>query len=232
MTNILLVEDDVRLAALIEKFLQQNNFNVTVLNSGEHAVEHIITNQPDLVILDIMLPKQDGFSICRQVKQNYDKPIIFLTAKDSDFDHILGLEIGADDYIIKPVVPHVLLAHINVVLRRANKNNSVEPKILSFDQLIINKKARSVHLAEQEILLTSHEFELLWLLAVNAGEAQSRDYIHQKMLGRDYDGLDRSVDVRISRLRKKLKDDLDSPYKIKTIWGKGYLFSSSAWIKG
>lgn len=229
MSKILLVEDDLRLAALIEKFLQQNNFSVTVLNSGEHAAEYILANQPDLVILDIMLPKVDGFSICRLVRKAYDRPIIFLTAKDSDFDHILGLEIGADDYIIKPVVPHVLLAHINVVLRRANKPSTVEPKILTIGQLVINKKARSVHLAEQEVILTSHEFELLWLLAINPGEAQSRDYIHKKMLGRDYDGLDRSVDVRISRLRKKLNDDLDNPYKIKTIWGKGYLFSASAW---
>ena len=154
---------------------------------------------------------------------------IFLTAKDSDFDHILGLEIGADDYIIKPVVPHVLLAHINVVLRRANKVKSVSPEALAFGQLSINKNSRSVYLAQQEVELTSHEFELLWLLAINAGEPQSRDYIHQQMIGRAYDGLDRSVDVRVSRLRKKLKDNLESPYKIKTVWGKGYLFSTSAW---
>jgi len=229
VTQILLVEDDIRLASLIEKFLLQNNFEVTVLNSGEHAAEYILSHQPDLVLLDIMLPKLDGFSICRLVREKYDKPIIFLTAKDSDFDHILGLEIGADNYIIKPVVPQVLIAHINVVLRRANKHNSIEPRILTFGQLVINKKARSVQLAKQEIELTSHEFELLWLLAINPGEAQSRDYIHKKMLGRDYDGLDRSVDVRISRLRKKLNDNLDSPYKIKTIWGKGYLLSTSAW---
>jgi len=227
--SLLLVEDDLRLSELVAKFLQQHNFNVTVLNSGEKAVAHILNHQPDIVLLDIMLPKVDGFSICRQVRPQYDKPIIFLTAKDSDFDHVLGLEIGADDYIIKPVVPHVLLAHINVVLKRANKPKPLQDETITIGQLKIIKKARKVILAGTEIDLTSHEFELLWLLASNAGEPQSRDYIHQQMIGREYDGLDRSVDVRVSRLRKKLNDNPDSPYRIVTVWGKGYLFSSSAW---
>lgn len=229
MTTILLVEDDVRLASLIEKFLIQHNFDVKVIHSGDLAVNYILKHQPDLTILDVMLPKMDGFTICRSVRKHYSKPIIFLTAKDSDFDHVLGLEIGADDYIIKPVVPHVLLAHINVVLRRVNKSQKVENDKVKIGLLSVDKKSRSVFLENEEIILTSHEFELLWLLVVNAGEPQSRDFIHKTMIGREYDGLDRSVDVRISRLRKKLKDNLNSPYKIKTVWGKGYLLSESAW---
>lgn len=228
-TSILLVEDDLRLAELIEKFLVQNNFNVTVLNSGQHAVDHIVKHQPDLTILDIMLPHVDGFTICKLARKSYDKPIIFLTAKDSDFDHVLGLEIGADDYIIKPVVPHVLLAHINVVLKRTNHHQSTVCDRYTFGKLDINRKARTVMLDTQEVTLTSHEFELLWLLACNAGEPQSRDFIHKKMIGREYDGLDRSVDVRISRLRKKLNDNLENPYRIKTVWGKGYLLNKDAW---
>jgi len=122
-----------------------------------------------------------------------------------------------------------LLAHINVVLKRANKPKPLQDETITIGQLKIIKKARKVILAGTEIDLTSHEFELLWLLASNAGEPQSRDYIHQQMIGREYDGLDRSVDVRVSRLRKKLNDNPDSPYRIVTVWGKGYLFSSSAW---
>lgn len=229
MTHIILVEDDVRLAALIKQFLRQQNFIVTVLNSGENAPQLILKHQPDLVILDIMLPKMDGFTICRELRKSYDRPIIFLTAKDSDFDHVLGLEIGADDYIIKPVVPHVLLAHINVVLRRTSKKIQSIHEEINIGNLTIHKKSRKVYLQQQSVELTSHEFELLWLLAVNAGEPLSRDFIHEKMIGREYDGIDRSVDVRISRLRKKLGDNTTSPYKIITIWGKGYLFSTTAW---
>ena len=229
MLHILLVEDDVRLASLIQQFLQANNFKVTVLHSGEQAPAFILAKQPDVVILDIMLPKLDGFSICRRVRKQFSKPILFLTAKDSDLDHVIGLEIGADDYIIKPVVPHVLLARINMVLRRTQKQQATEQDDIQIGQLHIDKKSRQVHLNNEHIELTSHEFELLWLLANNPDEPQSRDFIHQEMIGRDYDGFDRSVDVRVSRLRKKLADDTEKPYKIITIWGKGYLFCSSAW---
>lgn len=229
MTHILLVEDDLRLAKLIEQFLQQNNFKVTVLTTGENAPEIILKHQPDLVILDIMLPKMDGFTICKTLRKSFTQPIIFLTAKDSDFDHVLGLEIGADDYIIKPVVPHVLLAHINVVLRRSQQVKTSENQDITIGELTILKKARQVFYRKQLVDLTSHEFELLWLLARHAGEPLSRDLIHNAMIGREYDGLDRSVDVRISRLRKKLHDDPSTPYKIITVWGKGYLFSTTAW---
>ncbi len=229
MQHILLVEDDLRLSTLIQKFLQQNNFCVTVLNSGEKAADIILSKQPDLVILDIMLPKMDGFSICRKIRHQFTKPVIFLTAKDSDFDHVLGLEIGADDYIIKPVEPHVLLARIHMLLRRVSYNKQQDVNEIIIGNLRIEKASRQVFMADQHIELTSHEYELLWLLATNAGEPQSRDYIHQQMIGREYDGLDRSVDVRISRLRKKLGDNAKLPYKIITVWGKGYLFSTTAW---
>ena len=184
MQHILLVEDDLRLSTLIQKFLQQNNFTVSVLNTGEKAADFILSKQPDLVILDIMLPKMDGFSICRKIRHQYNKPIIFLTAKDSDFDHVSGLEIGADDYIIKPVEPHVLLARIHMVLRRVNNNNQQDLNEIIIGNLRIDKTSRQVFLADKHIELTSHEYELLWLLATHAGEPQSRDYIHQQMIGR------------------------------------------------
>jgi len=229
MNHILLVEDDLRLANLIAKFLEQNGFQVSMLHQGDTVADFLKKNSPDLIVLDVMLPKQDGFTVCRRIRSSYIHPIIFLTAKDSDFDHVLGLEIGADDYIIKPVEPHVLLARINMLLRRKKHSQKNAVEHLEFGQLNIHKASRQVSLSSEPIELTSHEFELLWLLASNAGEPQSREYIHKQMIGREYDGLDRSVDVRISRLRKKLGDCTENPYRIITVWGKGYLFSSSAW---
>lgn len=229
MKHILLVEDDLRLASLIEQFLIKNQFKVSVLHSGKKACEYILKYQPDLVLLDVMLPELDGFSICREIRGKFTNPILFLTAKDSDFDHVLGLEIGADDYIIKPVEPHVLLARINMVLRRVKNYKKEHVDEIHIGLLDVFKKSRQVFLKDERIELTTHEFELLWLLASKAGDVQSREVIHRKMLGREYDGFDRSVDVRISRLRKKLGDNTESPFKIITVWGKGYLFSNTAW---
>ncbi|MBU2881566.1 response regulator [Psychrosphaera sp. B3R10] len=229
MRHIILVEDDLRLAKLVTNFLQQNSFTVTVLHDGEQAVKTILAQQPDLVILDIMLPGLDGFSICREVRANYHNPILFLTAKDSPIDHVMGLEIGADDYIIKPIDPHVLLARINVALRRNKSEVSQPNKILEFGKLAINKSTRKSYLNNELVELTSHEFELLWLLAENAGEPMKRDDIHKRMIGREYDGLDRTVDVRVSRLRKKLHDNCKTPFRIITVWGKGYMLCPDAW---
>lgn len=229
MNHILLVEDDLRLANLIAKFLEQNEFRVSMLHQGNTVANFLQKNSPDLIILDVMLPNEDGFTVCRKIRNSYTHPIIFLTAKDSDFDHVHGLEIGADDYLIKPIEPHVLLARINMLLRRKKQNDKCSVDLLTYGQLTIHKASRQVSLASESIELTSHEFELLWLLASNAGEPQSREYIHKQMINREYDGLDRSVDVRVSRLRKKLGDCTNNPYRIITVWGKGYLFSSTAW---
>lgn len=229
MKNLLLVEDDPRLAQLVEQFLAQNGFTVTTLGRGDEVIPYLANHQPDLIILDIMLPALDGFSIIKEIRHSFNNPILFLTAKDSDFDHVKGLELGADDYMIKPVEPHVLLARVNNALRRVIPAPQTSSQQLRFGQIHIDNSMRVVTLAGVSITLTSHEFELLWLLATKAGEVQSRDFIHQAMIGREYDGFDRSVDVRVSRLRKKLGDDLSSPTRIITVWGKGYIFSPTAW---
>lgn len=231
MQHIALIEDDHRLAELISQFLQQNQFRVTIIDRGDQAVDFILQQQPDLVILDINLPYQDGFSICRTIRGQYQKPILFLTAKDSDFDHVSGLEMGADDYLIKPIEPHVLLARIHNAFRRSQYHleSNANCHELVYGRLRIDKNSHIVEYDHQPIELTSHEFELLWLLASHPGQVQSREYIHQQMIGREYDGLDRSVDVRISRLRKKLFDHSETPTRFITIWGKGYVFSETAW---
>ena len=229
MRHIVLVEDDLKLANLVKNFLNQHSFEVTILDTGENAAEIILSLMPDLVLLDIMLPENDGFSIFKAIKETFHNPILFLTAKDSAIDHVMGLEMGADDYIIKPVDPHVLLARINLMLRKSIPNKDDNKSILTFGKLVIDKSGRKVSLANQAVDLTTHEFELLWLLAEDAGTPLSRDHIHQKMIGREYDGLDRTVDVRVSRLRKKLNDNQSKPYRLLTVWGKGYMLCPDSW---
>ncbi|MCG7552613.1 response regulator [Pseudoalteromonas sp. Of11M-6] len=228
MAKVLLVEDDVKLAELTAKFLIHNGFEVVQLHNGINAIKAIEAEKPDILILDIMLPSLDGFSICKAARGDFKGPVLFLTAKDSDFDHVKGLEIGADDYIIKPVEPYVLLARLNALLRRT-QNDEVQSDSITLGELQIDKSDRKVYLAGDEVELTSYEFDLLKTLAGHAGETLSRDYIYKHVVGREYDGLDRSVDVRISRLRKKLGDNLEQPARLITVWGKGYLCSKSAW---
>lgn len=228
--KILLVEDDRQLSNLVSDFLTGEGFHVKQEFRGDTVAKRVELFVPDLIILDIMLPGKDGFAVCRDVRPSYKGPIIMLTAKSTDFDQVLGLEIGADDYVIKPVEPRVLLARINALLRRGNiSSNQSEKAELSFGGLYISRGSRHVTLMEETIDLTSQEFDLLWLLASRAGEVQNRDYIYKAVVGREYDGLDRSIDVRISRLRKKLHDSNEAPFRIKTIWGQGYLFVPDAW---
>jgi len=231
---LLLVEDDIRLAELTQEYLQQQSFTVNIEKRGDDAVERIKTEQPDLVILDLMLPGLDGMDVCRQVRPEYHKPILMLTARDEDIDQVLGLELGADDYIIKPVKPRVLLARIQNLLKRHQNtsNNDVTDNVnkqtshhtLKLGDLHIHNNTRTAILLDQELNLTTQEFELLHLLASNAGTILSRDDILANLSGGEYDGLDRSVDIRIARLRKLLNDNPVQPQYIKTVRGKGYLF--------
>ncbi|ATC82973.1 MULTISPECIES: response regulator transcription factor [Pseudoalteromonas] len=230
MPKILLVEDDLGLQQLTKDYLEHNGLEVDVLSRGDEVFSYLENNAADLMILDIMLPGKDGFSVCRQVRDKFSLPILMLTAKGEDFDQVIGLELGADDYVVKPAEPRVLLARVNALLRRGQPVVKAAEEI-QFGDLVIDKTSRIVKLNENEIVLTSHEFELLWLLASNAGEVLSREHVHQHMIGRQYDGLDRTVDVRVSRIRKKLGDNSDKPYRIKTVWGQGYLFVSDAWEK-
>lgn len=230
--RILLVEDDERLAELTAEYLKKNDFSVDIEARGDTAEKRILDERPDLVVLDIMLPGQDGFAVCRAVRPRYDGIILMLTARDEDIDQILGLELGADDYITKPVPPRVLLARVKALLRRAGPSGEETVEggdTLTFGSFSISQQTRSATLAGEQIDLTTAEFDLLWLLARHAGSILSRDDLLQQLRGIGFDGLDRSIDARISRLRKKLNDDPENPTRIKTVRGKGYLFSRHDW---
>ena len=233
-TRILLIEDDKRLADLTAEYLRKNEFEVHIESRGDTAEARILKDNPDLVILDVMLPGKDGFEVCRSVRAQYAGVILMLTARDEDLDQILGLELGADDYIVKPVQPRLLLARIKALLRRAplvanEQGAASETEELAFGNFGISQATRSAHLGDEPIDLTTAEFDLLWLLASHAGSILSRDDLLQELRGIGFDGLDRSIDARISRLRRKLGDDPDNPTRIKTVRGKGYLFSKHDW---
>ena len=179
-----------------------------------------------------MLPGLDGLEVCKQIRPHYTKPILMLTARDEDFDQIVGLELGADDYVIKPVQPRLLLARIRTLLRRipsVSTSALTKEECLTFGALHINHSDRTVAIHQQEIILTTVEFDFLWFLATHAGTILSRDIIFKTLLGIEYDGLDRSVDIRVSRLRKLLEKDAATPQGIKTVRGQGYLFVATGW---
>ncbi|CAE6909701.1 DNA-binding transcriptional regulator RstA [Pseudomonas marincola] len=233
--QILIVEDDQRLAELTREYLQGNGFAVAVESDGALAAQRILTEQPDLVILDLMLPGADGLTICQAVRDGYSGPILMLTARTDDQDQVLGLDMGADDYMYKPVRPRVLLARINALLRRLDAPQVAladnPARRLQFGSLLIDASRREASRAGERIDLTSAEFDLLWLLAANAGRILSREEIFTALRGIEYDGLDRSIDVRISRIRPRIGDDPVQPQVIKTVRGKGYLFVAEAAVE-
>ncbi len=230
MHRILLAEDDERLAQLVKDFLESSGDCIVVIESNGNKVGRQIQNQcPDLLILDVMLPNKDGLTICKEVRADFKGPILMLTARNDDADQILGLENGADDYVIKPVEPPVLLARIKALLRRFHQDEKSETEEWTFGCLHISLASRSVTLAAEAISLSSHEFELLVALARQAGQVLSREFLFSAIYARPYDGLDRTIDVRVSQLRKKLGDSSESPFRIKTVWGRGYLLVPDAW---
>ena len=230
--DILLIEDDTRLAELTATYLEQNGLRVATEARGDRALERFTRERPRLVLLDLLLPGKDGLSICREIRRVHEVPILILTAKDTDIDHVIGLEAGADDYVMKPVDPMVLLARVRALLRRAERPGAAPAERksdLTLGALRISETSREVWLHGNPVPLTTQEFELLSLLAHRAGELVSRDEVFRTMRGIDYDGLDRSIDGRVSKLRRKLGDGAAAPTRIKTVWGKGYLLVPDAW---
>ncbi|OON41490.1 two-component system response regulator RstA [Izhakiella australiensis] len=239
MNKIVFVEDDPDVGQLIAAYLGRHDIDVIVESRGDRAEETIAANNPDLVMLDIMLPGKDGMTLCRDLNASdrWSGPIVLLTSLDSDMNHILSLEMGANDYILKTTPPAVLLARLRLHLRNASALQQGDDapaapsgqKALRFGTLFIDPINRQVSLNNEIIQLSTADFDLLWELATHAGSILNRDALLKTLRGVEYDGLDRSIDVAISRLRKKLLDNANEPYRIKTIRNKGYLFAPHAW---
>jgi two-component system response regulator RstA len=227
--RVLLVEDSARLAASIREYLERHGFEVFVEGDGLAAVERFDRLKPELVILDLMLPGKDGLAICREVRAVARTPVLILTAKGESIDQVLGLEMGADDYVVKPVEPRVLLARVEALLRRAKSAppEAREAKLVA-GRLAIDAARRNASLDGRAVELTTGDFDILWLLASRAGSVVTRDEILRVVRGIDYDGLDRSIDARICRLRKKLEDAGGAESMIKTVRLRGYLFAGDA----
>jgi two-component system response regulator RstA len=239
MNKIVFVEDDQEVGELIAAYLNRHDIEVIVESRGDRAEATIAAVRPDLVMLDIMLPGKDGMTLCRDLRagQSWSGPIVLLTSLDSDMNHILSLEMGANDYILKTTPPAVLLARLRLHLRQAgssSQSDEIAPKVagqnaLRFGTLSVDPVNRQVTLGSEVIALSTADFDLLWELATHAGSILNRDALLKTLRGVSYDGMDRSIDVAISRLRKKLLDSATEPYRIKTIRNKGYLFAPHAW---
>jgi two-component system, OmpR family, response regulator RstA len=224
--RILLVEDNARLAASIRDYLKQQGYDVLVEGDGRAVAARFARHDPDLVVLDLMLPGCDGLDVCRELRARDDVPILILTARGDAVDQVLGLGLGADDYVVKPVEPRVLLARIEAILRRSRtETGEARAMKLEVGRLSVDAARRSASISGRPLDLTTGDFDILWLLASRHGTVVTRDEILRVVRGIDYDGLDRSIDARICRLRRKLQDAGGAESMIKTVRLRGYLFA-------
>ena len=225
-TKVLVIEDDGNIAELLRLYLEKEGFAVHIANDGPSGVSKAASVQPQLIILDIMLPGLDGFGVCREVRRISKVPIIMLTAKGETFDKVTGLELGADDYLVKPFEPKELIARIHAVLRRYGDVPDTSDKRLSFDKLIINLDSYELLVDGQKIDTPPKELELLYHLASSPNRVYTRNQLLDEVWGFDYFGDSRTVDVHIKRLREKL-EGVSEKWSLKTVWGVGYKFEES-----
>lgn len=223
--HVLLVEDDDELAALLGEYLAQHHFAVTRAASGEEGVRRILRAQPDLVILDLMLPDLTGLEVCQKVRPQFGGPIVMLTASQSEVDHVMSLELGADDFVSKPVDPRILLARIRARLRPRHWQEFEQT--LELGSLRIDISSRAAHIDGCPVPLTTMEFDVLVMLARAAGTVVKRDDLYQAILETEYDGLDRGMDVHVSRIRKKLAGLGFDPNRLESVRGVGYLLTKT-----
>ena len=223
-----IVDDEENICELVRLYIEKEGFDAIIANDGQEAVAKFNKEKPDLILLDIMLPIKDGWQVCREIRAQSKVPIIMLTAKGETFDKVLGLELGADDYVVKPFEPKELIARIRAVLRRSA--DSVDEKAdedeLSFDGLKINQSTYEVYIDDKKVEMPPKEFELLYFLAKNTNKVFTRDQLLDEIWGYEFFGDSRTVDVHIKRIREKLEGE-NRTWALKTVWGVGYKFEVS-----
>lgn len=225
--TLLLVDSDATNRRRLGNYLSMRGFQVQEESNGQDALRRVIAERPDVLVAAVSLPGEDGLTLCKLSRKHFDGPLILMAERADELDQVLGLDMGADDYVLNTVSPRLLTARINAVLRRLIMQQEAsrhETERLSFGDLVIDNTMREAWLHRDAIELTSAEFDLLWLLCSHAGQILTREEIFTRLRGIEYDGQDRSVDVRVSRIRLKVGDDPDHPRRIKTVRSKGYLF--------
>lgn len=221
--KILIVDDDTNICELLRLYIEKEGFSTVIANDGEQAISVFSKEQPNLVLLDIMLPKLDGWQVCREIRKTSDCPIIMLTAKGEVFDKILGLELGADDYVVKPFEAKEVVARIRAVLRRTGTNDDDSTKVVNWDKLSINLTNYELRVNGVLIDTPPKEMELLYHLASNPNKVFTRDQLLDQVWGFEYYGDSRTVDVHIKRIREKI-DGISDKWELRTVWGVGYKF--------
>ncbi|MCS7241108.1 MAG: response regulator transcription factor [Candidatus Caldatribacterium sp.] len=227
MDRILVVDDEQAVGEILRLYLEREGFAVTVVHDGEAALEAVRRHPFDLVLLDLMLPKKDGWTVCREIRSFSSIPIIMLTARGEEVDRILGLELGADDYVPKPFSPREVVARVKAVLRRSKAQNTEKHRMVDLGPLHIDYEARKVLVHGTPVNLTPKEFELLYFLALHPERVFTREKLLEEIWGYDFPGDTRTVDTHIKRIREKL-EEVGAPPLIKTVWGFGYKLDPSA----
>jgi DNA-binding response OmpR family regulator len=224
MPTILIADDNKQITSVLQEYAKKDGFTVQLAFDGSEAIALFKKSEPDVVLLDVMMPKMDGFEVCREIRKTSNVPVIMVTARGEDFEKIMGLDIGADDYIVKPFSPGEVMARVRAILRRITNADSQKQQVFTFDKLNINLDDYAVTVNGQQVSLTKKEIELLWTLATNKNKVFSRENLLNSLWGYDYFGDSRTVDSHIKRLRAKLDEFEHENWDIKTIWGVGYKF--------
>ena len=223
MATMLIAEDNRQITSILDEYAKKEGYEVKIAYNGRQALEAFNTDKPDIVLLDVMMPIMDGFEVCREIRKVSNVPVIMITARGEDFERIMGLDIGADDYIVKPFSPAEVMARVRAVMRRIGSDN-LSSQLFTYDNLRINMEEYMVTIDDKNVSLTKKEIEILWILAMNKNKVFTRDNLLNSLWGYDYYGDSRTVDTHIKRLRSKIDNFDHEKWEIKTIWGVGYKF--------
>lgn len=226
MPSILIADDNKQIVSILSEYAKKEGFETTEVSDGDEALRVFGKQKFDVILLDVMMPKKDGFEVCREIRKSSNVPVIMITARGEDFERIMGLDIGADDYIVKPFSPGEVMARVRAILRRIERTpeNASVQKLFNFDNLTICLDDFTASIDQQDISLTKKEIELLWVMATNKNRVFTRDHLLDSVWGYDYFGDNRTVDSHIKRLRSKIDEFPHPKWQIKTIWGVGYKF--------
>lgn len=223
MLKLLIVDDNKQITSILEEYAKKEGYQTLIAFDGEQAMDLFEKEKPDIVLLDVMMPKKDGFAVCREIRRTSNVPIIMITARGEDFEKIMGLENGADDYIVKPFSPGEVMARIKAIMRRIT-HEGTKAQVFTYDNLTVNLDDYTVTIDGNDLALTKKEIEILWTLTNSSNKVFSRDSLLDSLWGYDYFGDNRTVDSHIKRLRSKLSEFPHPNWEIKTIWGVGYKF--------